>query len=415
MKVLIIGSGGREHALANAFAKSAQVTELIVAPGNPGIAIEHRCAPLKSNFEILSWCLENHPDIVFVGPEQPLSEGLADDLRENGIKCIGPSKAAARIETSKIFAKELMQKHGIPTAAYFKTDNYQIAKAYLAANKQYPIVLKADGLAAGKGVIIVQDKDAALHALDTLMPPHSETPKSGVVIEEFLLGWEVSLFAFTDGYDFQSTLFSQDHKQLFDHDLGPNTGGMGAFCPVPEAEPYREEIEDKIIRVVLAALREEGCPFQGVLYCGLMITAQGAKVIEFNCRFGDPETQALLPLLKTDLVDVCRAILDNDVKNLSLEWIDQSTVCVVLASRGYPGIYQSGFPITLNWKAMPICFGGVDSGGEKLITKGGRVLSAIGTGSSLFEAREAAYKAADAIFFEGKTLRKDIGLRKNKL
>lgn len=415
MKVLIIGSGGREHALAKAFAKSTQVSELKVAPGNPGIALSHDCIPLKSNPEILAWCLKNQPDIVFVGPEQPLAEGLADILRDQGIACIGPSQAAARIETSKIFAKELMQKHGIPTAVYFQTTDHSSARDYLMANDHYPIVLKADGLAAGKGVIIANDMDEALDALDALLPVNIDKNQSGVVIEEYLLGWEVSLFAFTDGYDFQCTLFSQDHKQLLDHDMGPNTGGMGAFCPVPEAEAYRDEIEKRIVKPVLSALREEDCPFQGVLYCGLMITAQGPRVIEFNCRFGDPETQALLPLLRTDLVDVCRAILDNGLKSLSLEWSDQSTVCVVLASRGYPGTYQSGYPVNITRQDIPVCFSGVDLLDGMIITKGGRVLSAIGTGNTLSEARAAAYTAADTIEFEGKILRRDIGLRANKL
>ncbi|MDZ4181386.1 MAG: phosphoribosylamine--glycine ligase, partial [Candidatus Cloacimonadaceae bacterium] len=228
MKVLIIGSGGREHALAKAFARSTQVTELIIAPGNPGIALSHDCIALKTNPDILAWCLQNHPDIVFVGPEQPLAEGLADILRAHDIACIGPSQAAARIETSKIFAKELMQKHGIPTAAYFQTTDHGAASDYLMVNDRYPIVLKADGLAAGKGVIIANDLSEALSALDALLPLNIEKNQSGVVIEEYLLGWEVSLFAFTDGYDFQCTLFSQDHKQLLDHDMGPNTGGMGA-------------------------------------------------------------------------------------------------------------------------------------------------------------------------------------------
>ncbi|MCD8479523.1 MAG: phosphoribosylamine--glycine ligase [Candidatus Cloacimonetes bacterium] len=282
MKVLIIGSGGREHAIADAFGRSSICEKLYVSPGNAGIAIEHECLALDDQHKILSFCQKEGIDLVFIGPEQPIAEGLSDFLRQHKVKVFAPSQAAARLETSKAFAKDLMQRHQVPTARYQMVYDITEAKAVLA-EFSLPVVLKADGLAAGKGVEIAHSFEQAVTICRELLAQKSGS--TGVLVEEFLKGWEVSLFAITDGRDYQTTLFAQDHKQLYDNDLGPNTGGMGAYCPVAEAEPYRKAIEQDILKPVLAAMRDEGCPYTGVLYLGLMITKEGPKVIEFNLPF----------------------------------------------------------------------------------------------------------------------------------
>ncbi|MDD4224390.1 MAG: phosphoribosylamine--glycine ligase [Candidatus Cloacimonetes bacterium] len=405
MKVLIIGSGGREHALAAALAQDRH--EVLVAPGNAGIAREFDCLPLTSVSEVLSWCKANRPAFVLFGPEQPLTEGWADTLSEAGIPCVGPSQAAARIESSKIFAKDLMARHHIPTASCRCFPDTAAAREYILSLQKFPIVIKADGLSAGKGVTIATTEEEAIQALSAL--------SGKIVVEEFLSGWEVSLFAITDGESFQTTLFAQDHKQLLDGDAGPNTGGMGAYCPVPEAEPYRKRIEDSVIAPILKAMRDEGCPYRGFLYCGLMITPQGPKVLEFNCRLGDPETQALLPLLETPFTEVCEAILEKRVKDLNLVWSDQSSVCVVLASRGYPGKYRTGYPLTFKASQCLIRFSGVTKTDAGLVTSGGRVMALVGLGKDTDEARRRVYRDIETVEFEGKHYRRDIALRKNVL
>ncbi len=410
MKVLIIGSGGREHALAECFAKSEKVSGLFVAPGNAGIAIAYNCLPLHTHAEIIRFCLDTHIDMVFIGPEQPISEGLSDELRVNGIKVIAPSRFAAQLETSKIFAKQLMQEKGIPTANYKIIKDIQSAEARLS-EFNYPVVIKADGLAAGKGVIIAEDYAAAMNALNKL-----SFTKQGVIAEEFLTGWEVSLFALCDGWNYQSTIFAQDHKQLYDHDLGPNTGGMGAFAPVKQAEKYRRQIEEEIIEPTLAAMRELGHPYQGVLYCGLMITATGPKVIEFNCRFGDPEAQVILPLLETDFVDICQAILTNTIDTVQVKFSSEAALGVVMASKGYPDSYATGFPITMpNPIPEGVYFSGVAKGDGGLQTAGGRVLCVVGRGNDVQTAKAKAYKKLESISFKAKTYRCDIGGRENTL
>jgi phosphoribosylamine--glycine ligase len=410
--VLVIGSGGREHAIAKAFGASRHELRIIVAPGNAGIAEEFETLELNTLEEVVSYCVQNPPDMVFVGPEKALAEGFADELEKLGIPCIGPSQKAARIESSKIFAKELMQKYGIPTASFFFTYDENQAIEYIENHGTFPLVIKADGLAGGKGVHIVQDKSQGIQAVQLLM---SQTSK-GVVIEQYLQGWEVSLFAFSDGENYCSTVFSQDHKQLYDHDQGPNTGGMGAYSPVPEAEPWRNEVEEQIIAPVLRAMNQEGCPFVGVLYCGLMITKDGPKVVEFNCRLGDPEAQAVLPLLETDFYDLCQAIVNKQVDQLNLSWKPETCVAVVMASRGYPGFFQKGYPIHIDPSLeAEICYAGVASPEGELVTSGGRVLTVLSLAESKEQAHAQVYKELKKIHFQDQYYRKDIGLRDNKI
>lgn len=412
MKVLIIGSGGREHAIADAFGRSSICEKLYVSPGNAGIAIEHECLALDDQHKILSFCQKEGIDLVFIGPEQPIAEGLSDFLRQHKVKVFAPSQAAARLETSKAFAKDLMQRHQVPTARYQMVYDITEAKAVLA-EFSLPVVLKADGLAAGKGVEIAHSFEQAVTICRELLAQKSGS--TGVLVEEFLKGWEVSLFAITDGRDYQTTLFAQDHKQLYDNDLGPNTGGMGAYCPVAEAEPYRKAIEQDILKPVLAAMRDEGCPYTGVLYLGLMITKEGPKVIEFNCRFGDPETQALLPLLKTDFVEVCRAVTDSEVAKLKLEWEDSVSMAVVLAAQGYPGTYQRGIRIEQIDLESKAYYAGVTGSDGGIVSSGGRVLSLVAQAVSIDEVRRIVYRDVERFIGSGLICRKDIGKRDNTL
>ncbi|PKN73049.1 MAG: phosphoribosylamine--glycine ligase [Candidatus Cloacimonetes bacterium HGW-Cloacimonetes-3] len=421
MTVLIIGSGGREHALAESFARCGAISKVIVAPGNAGIALQYPCVPLNSLPEIREYCLEKDIGMVFIGSEQPIADGLSDYLREAGLNVIAPSRHAAQLESSKIFAKELMHKWNIPTAKYRVLTHEDQSEQYLS-EFNFPVVVKADGLAAGKGVYICKSRKEAEEAIRSLFSSFTNKPNDlqrtdrGVVLEEFLSGWEVSLFAISDGLNFASTVFAQDHKQAFDNDLGPNTGGMGAYAPVPEAEVYRKQIEEEIITPTLAAMRDIGYPYEGILYCGLMITTEGPKVIEFNCRFGDPEAEVLLPLLDNDLLDICQAILNRKVYKLNLKFKQATALGVVLASIGYPGDFEKGITIS---QPMPIpsrtYFSGVAEGSSGLVTSGGRVMCVVGVGDDLAAARKQAYRRIDDINYETKYCRSDIGLRKNCL
>lgn len=407
MNILVIGSGGREHSIAECFAKSKQIKRVIVAPGNAGIALQYECANLQTQEEIYNFCVQNLIDLVFVGPEKPIADGLADYLNEKGVAVIAPVKFAAQLESSKIFAKNLMQEKGVPTAAF------KIAKTIPQALEQidyfgFPAVIKNDGLAGGKGVFVVKNPAEAQEALKKI-----NFSEKGVVVEEFLQGWEVSLFAITDGWEFKTTIFAQDHKQLYAGDKGPNTGGMGAYAPVYEAEKYRKQIEEEIINPVLMAMRELGHLYKGILYCGLMITKEGPKVMEFNCRLGDPEAQVVLPLLETDFVEICQAILQGEINLVELKFKDKTALGVVLASEGYPFTYNKGFPLSLPADLSGIYFSGVEKGENGLVTSGGRVLCAVGMGKDLNEAREEAYSKVQQITFENRIFRQDIGLRKN--
>jgi len=407
LNILVIGSGGREHSIAECFAKSKQAQRVIVAPGNAGIALNYECVNLQTENEIFNFCVRNLIDLVFIGPEKPIAEGLADFLTEKGIAVIAPGKYASQLESSKIFAKELMWQKGIPTARY-KIAETTAQVMELLSEFGFPAVIKADGLAGGKGVYVVSGFAEAQAALNKI-----QISEKGVIVEEFLQGWEVSLFAITDGWEFKTTIFAQDHKQLYAGDKGPNTGGMGAYAPVYEAEKYRKQIEEEIINPVLMAMRELGHLYKGILYCGLMITKEGPKVMEFNCRLGDPEAQVVLPLLETDFVEICQAILQGEINLVELKFSNKTALAVVLASEGYPFAYKKGFPLSLPANLSGIYFSGVEKGKKGLVTSGGRVLCAVGIGKDLTEAREKAYSIVQQIIFENKIFRQDIGLRKN--
>ncbi|NLT57719.1 MAG: phosphoribosylamine--glycine ligase [Clostridiales bacterium] len=419
MKILVVGGGGREHAILWKLAQSRHAPELHAAPGNGGIAQLAVCHDVKStDLEgQLALARALAPDFVFVAPDDPLVLGLADRLREAGIPAFGPSAAAAEIEGSKVFSKGLMQKYGIPTAPYRAFDDYAQAQEHLAQQPCWPVVIKADGLALGKGVIIAQNPAEAQEALRAMML-EGAFGRAGarVVVEQFLQGPEVSVLAFTDGETLVPMVSAQDHKRAFDGDRGPNTGGMGAFSPSPA---YTEEVAarcmERIFRPTVEAMQAEGRRFEGVLYFGLMIVDGEPMVIEYNCRFGDPETQAVLPLLQSDLVDICLAVMERRLDRQPVEWAEGACACVVLASGGYPGHYTTGHPICGLAQAQVqgalLFHAGTRAAEEGFVTAGGRVLGVTCTGDTLEEAVERAYRAADCISFEGGRCRRDIGQR----
>jgi phosphoribosylamine--glycine ligase/phosphoribosylformylglycinamidine cyclo-ligase len=414
LRVLIIGSGGREHAIAWKIARSPHLQALYAIPGNPGIAGLGTCVPLKveDHRAIVEFCQTQQIDLVIIGPEAPLAAGLTDDLLAAGIKVFGPTKAAAQIEASKAFAKAFMTRHGIPTARYEVFTDYEAAIRFLE-RVEYPVVLKASGLAAGKGVIVPETTVEALAALEEMMRRKAfGAAGETVVIEERLSGPEVSLMAFCDGRTLVPMLPAQDHKRLLDGDRGPNTGGMGAYAPAPICPPAQvAEIVETILQPALSGLREEGRPFVGVLYAGLMLTEHGPHVLEFNCRFGDPETQAVLPLLESDLLEIALACAEGRLDEVQVRWREGAAVCVVLASAGYPFHPESGKTIH-----------GLDNGGEniayfhagteqvdgQLVTAGGRVLGVTAWAESLERAVAEAYQAVNRVRFEGMQYRKDI-------
>lgn len=417
MKILIIGSGGREHAIAKSLYKSARKPELFCAPGNAGIGEIASLVNLSPmDFKgITSFALENKIDLVFVAPDDPLSGGLVNELEAAGIRAFGPVKEAAIIEGSKAFSKSFMKKYNIPTAAYRTFTDYSEAAEYLAAAK-HPIVIKADGLAAGKGVIICKNVEESGRALKEIMLD-KVFGKSGdsVVIEEFLTGKEATVLAFTDGKSVKCMPASQDHKKAYDNDLGLNTGGMGAFAPSPA---YTEEIEretmEKIILPTVAGLAEEGRTFKGVIYFGLMLTSDGVKVIEYNARFGDPETQVILPLLKTDLLDVIDAVIDGKLDQLQIEWENKTGFCVVVASGGYPQNVVKGYEITLEPfedRDLSLIHAGTAVKDGKLVTNGGRVFCVTAVADSIADARRKVYSEIDKVKFKDARYRTDIGIK----
>ena len=421
MKVLVVGGGGREHAIVMKLAESPHVTELYCAPGNGGIAKYAQCFPVKATDldGMLALAKKLAVDWVFVAPDDPLVMGMADLMRENGFHVFGPSKAAAIIEGSKVFSKHLMKKYGIPTAKYEVFDDADKAIAYIQEQNTYPTVVKADGLALGKGVIIAQSEDEAAAAVRSIMEDRIFGESGAkVVIEEFLTGPEVSVLAFTDGETVAPMISSMDHKRALDGDRGKNTGGMGTVSPNPY---YTKEIADQCMREIflptMHAMNGENRTFQGCLYFGLMLTPNGPKVIEYNCRFGDPETQVVLPMLKTDLLEIMTAVEETRLGDLPISWKHGACACVILASGGYPEKYETGKEITgLDEKGQ--CAGArVYHAGTKLsddgkfLTAGGRVLGVTASGETLRAALDDAYKAAEQISFDGVHYRKDIGKR----
>ncbi len=421
MKVLVVGGGGREHAIIRKLKENPRITELFAAPGNGGIGYDALRVPLAATQveEIAAWAGENKMDYVVVAPDDPLALGLVDKLAEKGIPAFGPTAAAAQIEASKAFSKDLMKKYHIPTAAYETFTDVEAAKAYLAANGKWPIVVKADGLALGKGVIICQTPEEALNAVEEMMVGGKfGASGSTVVIEEFLTGPEVSVLAFTDGKTMVPMVSSMDHKRALDHDEGLNTGGMGTIAPNPYYTPdIAARCMKEIFLPTMAAMNAEGRTFKGCLYFGLMLTPDGPKVIEYNCRFGDPETQVVLPLLESDLFTIMEAVTQERLGEVEVKFSTGAAACVVLASGGYPEHYEKGKVISglekgqLSGADAVIYHAGTDQKGGQLVTSGGRVLGVAATADTLKAAVDKAYAAAEGIAFEGLHKRNDIGAR----
>jgi phosphoribosylamine---glycine ligase len=415
MKVLIVGGGGREHALAWKVIQSRLVAELHVAPGNPGIGRFAWCHTDVQANDIpaqVTLAQKLGADLVIVGPEEPLALGLVDALQAEGIRAFGPTKAAARLESSKEFAKEIMTKASIPTARYGSFTDPATAEAYLELEGA-PIVVKADGLAAGKGVAVCQSLEEAKAFLREIMAE----PGAKVVIEEYLEGQEVSVLAFSDGKTIRQMVAAQDHKRLGEGDTGPNTGGMGAYAPVPAyTDELARQVQTQILEPTIRAMAAKGTPFVGCLFTGLMLTADGPKVLEYNVRFGDPETQVVLPLLQNDLLEVMLACVEGRLNQVEVLWYDGCAANIVLVSGGYPGPYLKGLPIhgldEADQVGVTVFHGGtwVDDEGW-IITNGGRVLGVMAGGPTLEEALDMAYAGVHAIDFEGKTYRRDIGWR----
>ncbi|MFZ1105905.1 MAG: phosphoribosylamine--glycine ligase [Hyphomicrobiaceae bacterium] len=416
MNVLLIGSGGREHALAWAILASPLLTRLTCAPGNAGIAEIADCVALDvaDHVAVVRFCRENGIELVVVGPEVPLVAGLADDLAAARIKVFGPSKAAAQLEGSKGFTKDFCAEHGIPTAAYARFDERTAALAYLE-RQPLPIVVKADGLAAGKGVTVAETREAAMAAVETCFS--GALGSGGVVIEECLVGEEASFFALVDGSHALPLASAQDHKRAFDGDRGPNTGGMGAYSPAPAVTPeIARRTMDEIIWPTVKGMAARGTPYKGVLYAGLMLTESGPKLIEYNVRFGDPETQALVLRLKSDLLSALLATADGVLKTFDVRWYDDASIAVVMAANGYPADYLKGSEIrgldaAQAVEGVEVFHAGTARDGGRLIAAGGRVLNIAARGRTLAEARERAYAAVGKIDWPGGFCRSDIGWR----
>ncbi len=420
MKVLIIGSGGREHALCWAFAQSPLCSKLFCAPGNPGIESVATCLPIKveATAEIVNACKTFGIDFVMIGPEVPLALGLADALRAEGLVCFGPSKAAAQLEASKGFMKDLCKKNGIPTAAYERFSDPEKAKAYVKTQGA-PIVIKADGLAAGKGVTLAQTVEEACAAIDETMTGGAFGEAGAeIVVEEFMVGEEASFFALCDGKSALYFASAQDHKAVYDGDKGPNTGGMGAYSPAAIIDAtMQERVMREIILPTVKGMEDNGTPFTGILFAGLMITATGPRLIEYNCRFGDPETQAMLPRLKSDLLAALYATAKGMLDAIELHWQDKAALCVVMAANGYPASYEKGSVIGSLDKAAKmqdsIVFHAGTARNDKgeITANGGRVLGVTGWAASITEAQKKAYATVDVIDWPQGFCRRDIGWR----
>ena len=419
MKVLVIGSGGREHTLVWKITQSPKVSKVYCAPGNAGISRLAQCVNIDADSieKLVDFAQKEKIDLTVVGPELPLSRGIVNEFNQQGLRIFGPSKEAAEIESSKVFSKYLLKKYNIPTANYQVFQN--IEKALDDIKKQtFPLVIKADGLAAGKGVFIVKNLSQAKDALNALM----EEKKFGeagrqVIIEEFLEGEEVSILAFCDGKTVIPMVSSQDHKKIFDNDQGPNTGGMGAYSPVPfYPDEFEKRVLEEILKPTVKGLQNEGKEYKGVLYAGLILTKEGPKVLEFNARFGDPETQVILPRLKTDLIDILNAVIDSTLHKINIQWEDNAAVCVVVASGGYPEKYQKGKVISgleklEKMKDMIAFHAGTKFQEGRVVTSGGRVLGITAWDETISKAKEKAYKGVNEIYFEDMYYRKDIAAK----
>lgn len=417
MKVLVIGSGGREHAIAYKLKQSPKVTELYAIPGNPGIAEIGTCVPgsVEDNEMIINFIKENQIDLTVIGPEVPLCLGLADDIEAAGYKAFGPQKKAATLEGSKAFSKDFMIRHHIPTAKYVEVDDFDMACQEIE-NFDYPLVIKADGLAAGKGVVIVENKDDAISTLkDMMVDGVLDGAGSKVVLEEFLTGFECSLLCFTDGKTIVPMVSAKDHKQVYDGNKGPNTGGMGTVSPNPFLPEGMDEVfKNDILDPFMKGLKEDHMDYRGVVFIGLMIENNKAKVLEFNVRFGDPETQSILLRLDSDLYEIMEACANYELDKVDVKWSDDHVACLVLASGGYPGSYPKGIEIKGIHEVdddIVIFHAGTVIKDGKLVTNGGRVLNICAKGSNLKDALAKVYKASEVVTFDGVYFRHDIGLR----
>ena len=419
MKVLVVGGGGREHALVRKIKESKKVDEIFCTPGNGGISYDAKCFDVAATDidGVVNLAKEIKADLVVVAPDDPLVAGMVDALNEAGFKTFGPRANAAIIEGSKVFSKELMQKYNIPTAEYKVFDNAEEAIDYIKERNEFPTVIKADGLALGKGVIIPENLDDAIAGVKEIMEDKIfGASGNNIVVEEFLTGPEVSVLAFTDGKCVKPMVSSMDHKRALDGDKGLNTGGMGTVSPNPYyTQEVAKECMDKIFMPTINAMNNEGRTFKGCLYFGLMITPKGPKVIEYNCRFGDPETQVVLPRLKTDIVDIFEAIDNETLSDLDVEWSDDACACVIMASGGYPKAYPKGIEITGlsngQLDGVTVYHAGTKLQDNKLVTSGGRVLGVTALGDTLENALKKSYDAVEKIHFEGAHYRRDIGKR----
>ena len=418
MKVLVVGSGGREHAVIRKLAENPEIDRIFCAPGNGGISVQAQLVEIKATDVegMVAFAKQEGIDFVVVTPDDPLVLGMADAMEEAGIPAFGPSKKAAQIEGSKVFAKNLMKKYGIPTAKYEVFDDPSKVIAYIERENQFPAVIKADGLALGKGVVIARNLAEAKEAVHSIMEDKI-FGKSGnqVVVEEFLTGKEVSVLAFTDSHTISPMISSMDHKRVYDNDEGPNTGGMGTIAPSPYYTPeVAKRCMEEIFLPTMEAMKKEGRPFKGCLYFGLILTERGPKVIEYNCRFGDPETQVVLPLLKTDLFTIMRAVRDERLGEVDIQWSTGAAACVVLASGGYPKKYETGLPIegldeNGGHPGVIVYHAGTKKQDGRFLTAGGRVLGVTGLGETLPQALEKAYGAVREITFKNAHYRTDIG------
>ncbi len=417
MDILLLGSGGREHAIAKKLSESPRCGKLYIAPGNGGTSQVGENVALNEEDPqaVAAFATEHNCGMVVIGPEAPLVVGVADAVRAAGIPCFGPGAEGAQMEGSKLFSKRLMERAGVPTAAYGSFTDEESALAYVR-EQGAPLVVKADGLAAGKGVIVATELEQAEEAVRECFGGTFGEAGNTVVVEEMLVGPECSLLAFTDGITVRPMATSQDHKRALEGDLGPNTGGMGVYSPVPIVTPEEHETMERIMRETVAELHAEGIDYRGCLYGGFMLTPAGPKVLEFNARFGDPETQVILPRLQNDLVDVMLACAEQRLDEVELSWCDDWAVSVVLTSAGYPGSYEKGKVITGIEDAealenVTVYHAGTRAEDGQILTNGGRVIDVTALGSTFEEARDRAYEACEKINFEGKTLRHDIGLR----